>query len=404
MTGDDSEREPPRTAPWPDAAIAWERPDTPGAHESDEQRVTSQGPFGGDMPAASATARATLRVIPGRPAGTDATTRGAQVSPWQCDAPAHEPAALPELADQPLNADPHPLRPDGWWRRARSTLRATPEDFQHRLTTDLLHCLRRPLAPLSVPYVVAATSLKGGVGKRTVTACLGLTLARHRADRVLAADLNMHAGTLSDRLIPGIPRATVQHLLDDLLDGETPVNAIGDVDRYIDVADRLSVLAGDKDPSVGAAFAEDDVSELLTCLGRFYHLVLADCGTGIADDAMQAVLRETDTLILVATPTPDAAGLAEETLTWLDTHGHPQLVENSIAVLSGPSPAHRVESRTRFRDRCRAVIDIPSDPYLAQGRVITLEALADNTRHAYLTLAAAVMDAAPAPTRPSGSP
>jgi hypothetical protein len=50
------------------------------------------------------------------------------------------------------------------------------------------------------------------------------------------------------------------------------------------------------------------------------------------------------------------------------------------------------------------VIDIPSDPYLAQGRVITLEALADNTRHAYLTLAAAVMDAAPAPTRPSGSP
>jgi MinD-like ATPase involved in chromosome partitioning or flagellar assembly len=190
----------------------------------------------------------------------------------------------------------------------------------------------------------------------------------------------------------------VQHLLDDLLDEDTPVTTVADIDRYIEAADRLSVLAGDKDPSVGAAFAGDDVAELLAFLGKFFHTIVADCGTGLADDAMQAVLRQADTLVLVATPTPDAAGLAEETLTWLDTHGYPRLVENSIAVLSGSSSANRVGLHARFRDRCRAVIDIPADPYLIQGRVITLEALAQNTGHAYLALAAAVMDAAPDPT------
>ncbi|HEY1974464.1 MAG TPA: hypothetical protein VGH89_41395, partial [Pseudonocardia sp.] len=183
--------------------------------------------------------------------------------------------------------------------------------------------------------------------------------------------------------------------LDDLLDDNTPINAVGDIDRYVEVADRLSVLTGHKDPSIGAAFADDDVSELMTCLGRFFHIVLADCGTGIADEAMQAVLRETDTLVLVATPTPDAAGLAEETLTWLDTHGYARLVENSIAVLTGPCSGDRAGLRARFRDRCRAVIDIPADPSLARGQLITLEALAENTHHAYLALAAAVMDAAP---------
>jgi MinD-like ATPase involved in chromosome partitioning or flagellar assembly len=260
---------------------------------------------------------------------------------------------------------------------------------------ELLDRLRRPLAPAAAPYVVASASLKGGVGKTTVSACLGLVLARHRADRVLAADLNLHAGTLSDRLVDGFPRATVQHLLDDLLDEDTPVSTVGAMDRYIEVVGRLSVLAGEKDPSVGAGFADQDVSELVSILGRFYHVVLADCGTGIADEAMQPVLRETDTLVLVATPTPDAAGLAEDTLTWLDTHGYSGLVENSIAVLSGASLGDRAGLHARFRDRCRAVIDIPADAHLAQGQLISLDALAERTQQACLALAAAVMDAAP---------
>jgi MinD-like ATPase involved in chromosome partitioning or flagellar assembly len=222
-----------------------------------------------------------------------------------------------------------------------------------------------------------------------------LVLSRYRADRVLAADLNLHAGTLSERLIDGAPHQTVQHLLDDLLDDDTPITAVGDIDRYLGIADRLSVLAGHKDPSIGAAFAEDDVAELLTLLGRFFHAVIADCGTGIADEAMQAVLRETDTLVLVATPTPDAAGLAEETLTWLAAHGYARLVENSIAVLNGPSSGDLPGFHARFRDRCRAVIDIPADANLAQGRVITLDTLAEDTHHAYLVLAAAVVAAAP---------
>jgi MinD-like ATPase involved in chromosome partitioning or flagellar assembly len=127
------------------------------------------------------------------------------------------------------------------------------------------------------------------------------------------------------------------------------------------------------------------------------HLILADCGTGIADEAMQAVLRETHTLVLVATPTPDAAGLADATLRWLDEHGHSRLVENSIAVLSGAAAGDLVDLHAQFQAHCRAVIDIPPDPHLTGGRVINLDSLNTATHHAYLALAAAVMDAVPRP-------
>jgi hypothetical protein len=75
-------------------------------------------------------------------------------------------------------------------------------------------------------------------------------------------DSNLHAGTLAGRLITGEPKATVQHLLDDPLDASS-ICAVGDLDRYVHLAERLTVLAGHQDPSVGAAFAADDYAELI---------------------------------------------------------------------------------------------------------------------------------------------
>ena len=47
---------------------------------------------------------------------------------------------------------------------------------------------------------IAVASVKGGVRKTTVAACLGLALAEHRGDRVVALDANPDTGTLADRL------------------------------------------------------------------------------------------------------------------------------------------------------------------------------------------------------------
>ncbi|MGH3528517.1 MAG: AAA family ATPase, partial [Pseudonocardiaceae bacterium] len=68
--------------------------------------------------------------------------------------------------------------------------------------------------PLNGCYKIAMLSLKGGVGKTTITATLGSTLASLRGDRVVGVDANPDRGTLAQK-IPLETSATVRHLLRD---------------------------------------------------------------------------------------------------------------------------------------------------------------------------------------------
>ena len=68
--------------------------------------------------------------------------------------------------------------------------------------------------PLRGCYRIALLSLKGGVGKTTITATLGATLASIRGDRVVAVDANPDRGTLSQK-VPLETPSTVRHLLRD---------------------------------------------------------------------------------------------------------------------------------------------------------------------------------------------
>ena len=68
--------------------------------------------------------------------------------------------------------------------------------------------------PLRGCYRIALLSLKGGVGKTTITATLGATFASIRGDRVVAVDANPDRGTLSQK-VPLETPATVRHLLRD---------------------------------------------------------------------------------------------------------------------------------------------------------------------------------------------
>lgn len=93
--------------------------------------------------------------------------------------------------------------------------------------------------PLQGCYRIALLSLKGGVGKTTITATLGATFASIRGDRVVAVDANPDRGTLSQK-VPLETAATVRHLLRDA-DG---VARYSDVRSYTNQGpSRLEVLA-----------------------------------------------------------------------------------------------------------------------------------------------------------------
>ena len=254
--------------------------------------------------------------------------------------------------------------------------------------------------PLRGCYRIALLSLKGGVGKTTVTATLGATFASIRGDRVVAVDANPDRGTLSQK-VPLETPATVRHLLRDA----EGIAAYSDVRAYTSQGpSRLEVLASESDPAVSEAFSSDDYTRTLEVLERFYSLVLTDCGTGMLHSAMSAVLDKADVLIVISSGSVDGARSASATLDWLDAHGHQEMVRNSIAVINAVRPrSGKVDLKKvvdHFSRRCRAVNQVPFDPHLEEGAEISLDRLKPETREALIELAAVVADGFTGAKRP----
>jgi MinD-like ATPase involved in chromosome partitioning or flagellar assembly len=311
------------------------------------------------------------------------------------------PSPYPELSTSTLLRQVKPAPSEGWrrWLYVLSgQLINVGESPRTKRYNDLVVQVNRPLRGC---YRIAMLSLKGGVGKTTITATLGATFASIRGDRVVAVDANPDRGTLSQK-VPLETPATVRHLLRD---------AEG-IDRYSDVRSytsqgpsRLEVLASETDPAMSEAFSADDYTQTLDILERFYGLVLTDCGTGLLHSAMTSVLAKADALVVVSSSSIDGARSASATLDWLDAHGHEELVRNSIAVINAVRPrSGKVDMQKvvdHFSRRCRAVRLVPFDPHLEEGAEISLDRLKRETREALIELAAVVADGFPADQRRS---
>jgi MinD-like ATPase involved in chromosome partitioning or flagellar assembly len=314
-------------------------------------------------------------------------------------APPPEPPTSNDLTSAQLLRPMKPP-PSGGWRKwlylvsFKTINLGESERVVHR--NNLVAHANRPLQGC---YRIALMSLKGGVGKTTITAALGGTFASIRGDRIVAVDANPDRGTLSGK-VPLETPATVRHLLRD---------AEG-IERYSDMRgytsqgpSRLEVLASETDPAVSEAFSADDYTGTLDILERFYSLVLTDCGTGLMHSAMSAVLEKSDVLVVISSGSVDGAKSASATLDWLDAHGHQEMVRNSIAVINAVRPrSGKVDLRKvvdHFARRCRAVRLVPFDPHLEAGAEVNLDRLKRETREALVELAAVVADGFPTPNR-----
>ncbi|GFG73354.1 MinD/ParA family ATP-binding protein [Mycobacterium botniense] len=309
------------------------------------------------------------------------------------------PTPYPELSTSTLLRQVKPPPSEGWrrWLYLLSghliNLGESPRVTRYN---DLVVQANRPLRGC---YKIALLSLKGGVGKTTITACLGATFASIRGDRVVAVDANPDRGTLSQK-VPLETPATVRHLLRDA----EGIQRYSDVRSYTSQGpSRLEVLASESDPAVSEAFSADDYRRTLEILERFYGLVLTDCGTGLLHSAMSAVLEKADVLIVISSASIDGARSASATLDWLDAHGHEEQVRNSIAVINAVRPrSGKVDMQKvvdHFSRRCRAVRLVPFDPHLEEGAEISLERLKRETREALIELAAVVAEGFPSDLR-----
>jgi MinD-like ATPase involved in chromosome partitioning or flagellar assembly len=351
--------------------------------------------------------RQPLPRIPYPQAGPPQPVSAPHVAPPQ--ALPEPPAAVPQPSDRPA-VDAPPVtaseltelteytivrrrsdRPGSGWRRAvhagsGGLVNPGIGPVEQR-RQELVLRIRRPFPG---PRRVAVASMKGGVGKTTVTAMLGLMFAEHRGDRIVALDANPDAGSLAERLT-GRTDSTVR----DLLDSITDLRSLSDVARFTTLAGRLQVLASEQDPARAEAFDRTEYERVCAVLSRFYNIVITDSGTGMVHSAMDGTLALANSVVIVGSHTVDAASRASKTLDWLVAHGHDELVERAVVVLSRDRGSEQVDAErlvAHFAARCRAVVVVPRDPHLAAGGRIELAALRPATSDAFLELAALVAD------------
>ncbi|MEX1077496.1 MAG: MinD/ParA family protein [Homoserinimonas sp.] len=242
---------------------------------------------------------------------------------------------------------------------------------------------------------VPVLTRKGGVGKTTITALIGMAMADVREDRIVAIDANPDRGTLAER-VNKQTRATVR----DIVTQAASINSFNDFSTMVSRDEtRLDILASDTDPLLAQAFDENDYNVVADLAARFYSICLTDCGTGIVHSVMRATLRRADSVVIVSGGSIDEARLASETLTWLESNGYGYLVKNAIVALNtgtqGTNLVKLDEIEAHFTSRVREIVRIPYDPQLAAGSVINYKELRPLTKTAARELAALVVDGLP---------
>ena len=305
-----------------------------------------------------------------------------------------EPAAMLN-ADRLLHDEARPrVIPETFWRRAlyRITFGAVNVGDNNKvLARRSLDARINSSLPGGTKFVPVLTR-KGGVGKTTVTALIGMAMSTVREDRVLAIDANPDRGTLAERV-----EQKTDYTVRDVVKRAGGINSFSLFSDFVSRdRTRLDVLASDTDPMLSEAFDEGDYNVVADIATRYYSVCLTDCGTGIVHSVMRAILMRADGLVIVSGGSVDEARLASETLTWLESNGFGDLVKKSIVALNTATYGTQLvkidEIESHFKTRVRAVVRVPYDPMLAAGAQIQFDKLHPATRQAARDLAALVVD------------
>jgi MinD-like ATPase involved in chromosome partitioning or flagellar assembly len=234
---------------------------------------------------------------------------------------------------------------------------------------------------------------KGGVGKTTVSACVGSVFAELRQDdRVVAIDADTAFGKLGIRVDPKAQGSYWELASDQHLETFADVRS-----RVGNNAAGLFVLAGETTPARRRVLDPAIYREATTRLDRHFTISIIDCSSTMDSPVTQEVLRDLDALIVVSSPWVDGAAAAGQTLDWLASRGLTGLLQRTVIVLND-SDGH-ADKRTRsilaqqFSSQGQAVIEVPFDGHLRPGGVIDRTTdMSAATRRRFIEIAAALAD------------
>ena len=241
-------------------------------------------------------------------------------------------------------------------------------------------------------YVVGVVSGKGGVGKTTLTACIGAVFRECRPENVVAIDAAPGFGTLAGR-IDESPPGDYSAVLNDT-----------DVQGYADIREHLGqnslgldVLAGNRASDQPRPLVPSMFAGVLSRLRRTHNVIVVDTSDDLEHPVMKAVFDACDTLVFVSGLTADTSLPVTRAIDLLRSMGYHELVSRSMVILNDSRNKFDADARAylteRFGQSGATVEFMPFDPHLAKGGIIdTRHELQKKTRLRLFEITAALAD------------
>lgn len=368
---------PPHTAPDPQAQARLAR-----AAEAAQARQAAgrQTPAPAPAPAAQA---------PAQPRAHDAATTPAPAA--QAPSPYPQGPATPDsrpVVDKDLAAAGRkPRRGEPLATRALRAVRRTVSSSAAREVAETTRTAETLQQPVTTGRQIAVTSIRGGAGKSTVAALLGLTYAHYRQDPVLLVEADPALGSLPLRL----GAETLRWTTGDVAGIVEPQMSLLDVTGYlVQLPDNAWLLPGSQG-RIGAMLDTRAYERVMVALRRYFGVTVVDCETLPAEVARVA-LSAAQARVLTTPATLEGIASTHAVLQWMQ--GLPRhIIAGTVVVLTElvPHTGLDLDEATRKLAATGASVQVlPYDRHLAAGGPIRTELLAHPTRQAATRLAAEV--------------
>ncbi|GAB3396103.1 hypothetical protein GCM10027568_29520 [Humibacter soli] len=239
---------------------------------------------------------------------------------------------------------------------------------------------------------------KGGAHKTTTTLLLAATFGTLRGGSTLAWDNNETRGTLGWRAQNTPHHRTAVDLLEGLDNFANTNASLSSLDAYVrtQVEARFDVLASDEDAAASSMIDAQAFDRLHHLLAQYYRLIIIDTGNNMRASNWDAAVAAADQLVIVSTIREDTAASAAWLLDGLREKGFGDKVDQAVTILASPSakPDTRLRQRLvdHFSQLTASIVQVPYDNALVDGGPIEFDALSEDTRDAWLTVAATIAD------------
>ncbi|MDO5681450.1 MAG: hypothetical protein Q4G46_01305 [Propionibacteriaceae bacterium] len=241
------------------------------------------------------------------------------------------------------------------------------------------------------PVTVMVANPKGGSGKTPTSVLLSGAFGLNRGGGVVAWDNNELRGTMPDRTTSP-HRRSVHDMLAKLEELRWSTSQFTDLAYFLNHQDTGNFYTLGSAQHAGHVVTGQNFRQVHELFARYFQVIVVDTGNNEAAPNWAAAAAQADCLVVPTKWRKDSLIPAARMLESLqDTN--PALLERTvIAATNGPQDSQQVvkDNGASWFGSSHPIVEIPTDPHIAEGGVIDFGRLHKNTRRAALRLAAEV--------------